>query len=135
MTAETNAKANDQIFKKPEDPSIAVQGNVKVTENGEGTEGVKDCVRCTAVYRSQVAGMRAWVGEEFADTCAADKGYIMFAPAGHPQSHPHDHQQLLYPYGEFCTEDPKLIACLDALLACGKVFGVSRVKDPIPVKA
>lgn len=68
------------------------------------------------VYRSPVAGARLFVGEGYKHT-AQTGGWVIFARAGNPKPHPHNRDELAYPYGEFCTGDECLVAKLDKLLA------------------
>lgn len=115
------------------EPGVAVQGNVTVDDDGNTTTE-QSGTGCTAVYRSAVAGMRVFVGEEFMDACNTH-GEILFIAAGHPRPHPHDREQLLYPYGEFCTADCKLVARLDDLIACRQNHNFYRVRvaNPQPI--
>lgn len=84
------------------------------------------------VYRSLVAGSSLYMGNGFVDTKESN-GFVRFAPAGNPARHPHNHEEFLYQYGEFCTGDTELIAAMDAMIKRGTTLFYA-VTDPIPLE-
>lgn len=85
------------------------------------------------VYRSPVAGSTLYVGAGYADTRTTG-GFVRFVPAGTPTRHPHDHEAMLYPYGEFCTADDALIELLDSMIKSGTCVLFTAVAEPLPLE-
>lgn len=85
------------------------------------------------VYRSPVAGSTLYLGAGYADTRMTN-GFIRFVPAGTPTRHPHDHEAMMYPYGEFCTADQDVIDVLDSMIKSGSCVLFAAVAEPLPLE-
>ena len=84
------------------------------------------------VYRSPIAGSTIYVGKDFKDM-EESNGFVRFIPGGERMRHPHNHEEFLYPYGEFVTGDPALIELLDGMIRRGSSLLVAVV-DPQPLE-
>lgn len=85
------------------------------------------------VYRSPVAGSTLYLGKGYADTRNTN-GFVRFVPAGTPTRHPHDHEAMMYPYGEFCTADQDVIDVLDSMIKTGACLLFTAVLEPMPME-
>lgn len=84
------------------------------------------------VYRSPIAGSTIYVGGDFKDL-EESNGFVRFVPCGERMRHPHNHEEFLYPYGEFVTGDPELIELLDGMIRRGSAL-LFPVVDPQPLE-
>lgn len=124
ITTETTTSTNDQVG------TFSGTGATGVGDGVSGGTSLVDAPRAVAVYRCAVPNSRIYVGTRYKQA-KNTQGFLFFAPAGEPRRHPHNHESIVYSYGELCVWDECLIKRLDAAFHRGSV-AYYRVVDPKP---
>lgn len=127
--AAASAAASTLASDAPSSSTLPTSPNMTVP----GGTDMSAVTRAVAVYRSAVPRSRVYVGRQY-EQAANTGGFLLFADAGSPKRHPHNHDAIVYSYGELCVWDPCVIERMDAAVRRNSV-AFWRVKDPQPISA